>query len=103
VAVSFGRGPRARLLSFVLAGSAVPLSWVWDSLSAHARGMILAAYAVTVLGFGLLPELRTRGLLKRGAQTQGTVVGAEEERSGGTIPPPPIIGWCGSPPQTAAR
>jgi len=86
VAVTFGRGPRARLLSFVLVGSALPLSWVWDSLGAHARGMILAAYGVTVLGLGLLPELRTRGLLKRGARTQGTVVGAEEERSGGDHP-----------------
>jgi hypothetical protein len=68
------------LLSTLLIASAVLLSLIWDSLSVPARGMILAAYGVTVLGFGLVPELRTtRELLKSGARTQGTVVGAEEE------------------------
>lgn len=81
------RGPRARLLSALLVASAALLSLIWDSLSVPARGMILAAYGVTVLGFGLVPELRTtRELLKSGARTQGTVVGAEEERDGGDHP-----------------
>jgi Protein of unknown function (DUF3592) len=80
VAVRFGRSPRIRLLATLLIPSAFLLSFVWDSLSTHARGMILAAYGVIILGFALVPELRTtRELLKRGAQTQGTVVGAEEE------------------------
>jgi hypothetical protein len=75
------------LLSALLTASAVLLSLKWDSLSVPARGMILAAYGVTVLGFGLVPELRTtRELLKSGARTQGTVVGAEEERDGGDHP-----------------
>jgi hypothetical protein len=69
------------LLSALLIANAVLLSLIWDSLSVPARGMILTAYGVTVLGFGLVPELRTtRELLKSGARTQGTVVGAEEER-----------------------
>jgi hypothetical protein len=55
----------------------------WDSLSWQARGMILAAYGVTVLGFGLIPALRTRGLLKSGVRAQGTVVGAEQDTSQG--------------------
>ena len=81
------RGLRARLLLALLVASAVLLSLKWDSLSVPARGMILAAYGVTVLGFGLVPELRTtRELLKSGARTQGTVVGAEEDRSGGDHP-----------------
>ena len=54
---------------------------LWDSLSALTRGLILAAYGVTVLGVGLLPELRIRELLKHGAQAQGTVVDAEEDRT----------------------
>jgi hypothetical protein len=88
VAVSWRpRGLRARLLLALLVASAVLLSLKWDSLSVPARGMILAAYGVTVLGFGLVPELRTtRELLKSGARTQGTVVGAEEDRSGGDHP-----------------
>jgi hypothetical protein len=71
----------------LLIASAVLLSLVWDSLSVPARAMILAAYGLTVLGFGLVPELRTtRELLKSGARTQGPVVGAGEERSGGDNP-----------------
>lgn len=82
MAVRFGRSPRVRLLATLLIPSAVLLSLVWDSLSTHARGMILATYGVIILGFALVPELRTtRELLKRGAQTQGTVVGAEEVTS----------------------
>ena len=56
------RGPRARLLSALLIASAALLSLIWDSLSVPARGMILAAYGVTVLGFGLVlePEDRQR-------------------------------------------
>lgn len=81
------RGPRARLLSALLIASAVLLSLFWDSLSVPTRGMILAAYGVTVLGFGLVPELRTtRELLKIGARTQGTVVDAEEQTGGGDHP-----------------
>jgi hypothetical protein len=46
-------------------------------------GVILAAYGVTVLGFGPVPELRTRRLLEHGVQVQGTVVGAEEKTAQG--------------------
>jgi hypothetical protein len=94
VAVSWRpRGPRGRLLSALLIASAVLLSLIWDSLSVPARGMILAAYGVTVLGFGLVPELRTtRELLKSGARTQGTVVGAEEER--GEVNDRPTTTYC---------
>ena len=67
----------------VLGGSAILLSRVWDSLRTHARGVILAAYGVTVLGFGPVPELRTRRLLEHGVQVQGTVVGAEEKTARG--------------------
>jgi Protein of unknown function (DUF3592) len=94
VAVSWRpRGPGARLLSAVLIASAVLLSLVWDSLSVPARAMILAAYGVTVPGFGLVPELRTtRELLKSGARTQGTVVGAEEET--GEVNDRPTTTYC---------
>jgi hypothetical protein len=71
------------LLAVVLGGSAILLSGVWDSLSTHAWGVIFAAYGLTVLGFGLVPELRTRRLLEHGVQVQGTVVGAEEETARG--------------------
>jgi hypothetical protein len=58
--------------------------WKWDSLSWHARGMILAAYGVVCLGAGLIPALRTRGLLESGAQAQGTVVDVEKGGSAGS-------------------
>jgi hypothetical protein len=41
--------------------------------------MILAAYGATVVAIGLVPALRTRGLLKGGAAVQGVVVGAKLE------------------------
>ena len=55
------------------------MAQAWDSLSWHARGMILAAYGATVVAIGLVPALRTRGLLKGGAAAQGVVVGAKLE------------------------
>jgi hypothetical protein len=72
------RSPRARVLSFLVLGSAIVVISTWHSLSWHARGIILAAYGVACLGAGLIPALRTRGLLQSGAQAQGTVVGAEK-------------------------
>lgn len=78
--ITFARSPRARVLVLLLLGSAFVVSWKWNSLSAHARGLILAAYGVTLLGFLLIPAFRTRGLLKSGAMARGTVVGAEEDR-----------------------
>src|SRR5215471_9176096 len=73
------RSPRARVLFFLVVGSAIAVIWTWHSLSWHARGIILAVYGVACLGAGLIPALRTRGLLKSGAQAQGTVVGAERD------------------------
>jgi Protein of unknown function (DUF3592) len=81
--ITVARGPRAVAVGFLLIGSVFVVAWVWDSLSWHARGMILAAYGVTVLVVGLVPALRTRGLLRSGARAQGTVVGAEQETSQG--------------------
>ena len=76
--VSFSfRSPRANVLCFLAIGSAIVVIWRWHSLSWHARGIILAVYGVACLGAGLIPALRTRGLLKRGAQARGTVAGAE--------------------------
>src|SRR6266540_3830100 len=79
--ITFGRSPRARALGFLVMGSALVVSWKWDSLSWHARGLILAAYGVAGLGFGLNQVLDTRGLLKSGARTRGTVVDADEDTS----------------------
>jgi hypothetical protein len=59
------------------------VSRVWDSLSWHPRGMILAAYGIVLLPFGLIPALRTRGRLRSGAQAQGTVVGTERQKDTG--------------------
>ena len=67
-------GPRTRVLGFLVIGSVFVVFWKWGSFSWHARGMILAAYGVLCLGAGLIPALRTRGLLESGAQAQGTVV-----------------------------
>jgi hypothetical protein len=68
------------LLFVLLLASGLLVSWKWDSLSPHARGMSLAAYGVLVL-FLLIPALRTRELLKSGVQARGTVVGAERDIS----------------------
>jgi hypothetical protein len=76
------------LLAVVLGGSAILLSRVWDSLRTHARGVILAAYGVTVLGFGPVPELRARRLLEHGVQVQGTVVAQKRRRRGGSSSSP---------------
>lgn len=65
--------------------------WKWDSLSWHARGMILAAYGVTVLGFGLIGVLRSRGLLKSGVQTLGEVVGAERDDDDNATTYSPVV------------
>ena len=67
-------GPRTSVLGFLVIGSVFVVFWKWGSFSWHARGMILAAYGVVCLGAGLIPALRTRGLLESGAQAQGTVV-----------------------------
>jgi hypothetical protein len=76
--VTFARGPRAVAVGFLLVGSIILVSQVWDSLSWHARGLILAAYGVTALAVGLIPGLRTRALLKRGARAEGVVVGTKQ-------------------------
>ncbi len=83
VSVKLGGGPRARVLGFLVIGSGFVVIWKWHSLSWHARGMILAAYGVLCLGAGLIPALRTRGLLESGAQAQGTVVDVEKDTSSG--------------------
>jgi Protein of unknown function (DUF3592) len=75
-------GPRSRVLVFLVFGSVFVVVWKWDSLSWHARGMILAAYGVVCLGAGLIPAKRARELLKIGAQAQGTVVDVKESRGG---------------------
>ena len=81
-AVSFNfRSPRATVLCVLAIASAIVVIWRWHSLSWHARGIILAVYGVACLGAGLIPALRTRGLLKSGAQAQGTVVSAERNAS----------------------
>jgi hypothetical protein len=81
LSINVARSPRARALAFLVLGSAFVVWWKWDSLDSQARGLILAAYGVTLLGFLLIPALRTRRLLKSGAMTRGTVVGAEEDTS----------------------
>jgi hypothetical protein len=75
------RSPLGTALFYLLAGSAFFVFWKWDSLSSHARGMILAVLGVAVLRGGLNDVSRTRRLLKSGARTQGTVVGAERNTS----------------------
>src|SRR5262245_44065704 len=94
-------GPRTRVLSFLVIGSVFVVYWKWHSLSWLARGMILAAYGVVCLGAGLIPALRARGLLKSGAQAQGTVV--DVEKTPVTDTAPPTARWCGSPQPMAAR
>jgi Protein of unknown function (DUF3592) len=79
VTIRFARSPRARVLAFLVLGSVLVVSWKWDSLRPHARGLILAAYGITLVGFLLIPAFRTRRLLQNGAMAQGTVVGAEED------------------------
>ena len=71
------------MLGFLVIGSVLVVFWKWDSFSWHARGMILAAYSVVCLGAGLIPALRTRGLLESGAQAQGTVVDVKKGTSSG--------------------
>jgi hypothetical protein len=77
--IRFARSPRARALAFLVLGSAFVVYWTWDSLSAHARGVILATYGVTLVGFLLVDAFRTRRLLQIGAMARGTVVGADED------------------------
>jgi hypothetical protein len=75
------RGRRFDLVGWLLLGSVFLVWWRWSSLSPHARGIILAAYGA-VFALVMLPSaLRTRGLLKTGAQAEGTIVGAEERTS----------------------
>ena len=80
-AVSVRFGPRTSLIVILGIGSVFLVRWVWDSFSWHARGMILAAYGVTLLGVALIPALRTRAMLKSGARAEGTVVGTKEGRT----------------------
>ena len=82
VSVKLG-GPRTRVLGFLALGSVFVVIWKWDSFSWHVRGMILAAYGVVCLGAGLIPALRTRGLLESGAQAQGTVVDVKKGTNSG--------------------
>ena len=81
VYIGLPRTPRAMVLSIFVAGSAVVVWWKWDSLRPHARGLILAAYGVTLAGFLLIEAFGTRRLLTSGAMARGTVVGAKEETS----------------------
>jgi hypothetical protein len=62
--VTFGRGPIERVLGVLLGASALLVYQKWDSLTWHARGMILAIYGVTALAFGLNEVSRTRELLR---------------------------------------
>jgi hypothetical protein len=80
VSVRFG-GRRTNAIVILAIGSAFFVPLIWDRLGWHARGMILAAYGVTALAVILIPALRTRGLLKSGAQAQGSVVGTEEDHT----------------------
>jgi hypothetical protein len=75
------RGRRAGLVTILLLAGGFLVSRKWDSLSPYARGMRLAAYGVAILGFMLIPALRTRGLLKSGVRARGSVVGAERDIS----------------------
>lgn len=77
--LAFPRSPRARALVLLVAGSVVVVWWKWDSLSARARGLILAAYGFALAGLLLLQALRTRKLLTSGAMARGTVVDAAED------------------------
>jgi hypothetical protein len=81
IGVTFARSPLARTLVTLVVGSVLVVFWKWDSLSSHARGLILGAYGITFLGSLLVPALRTRRLLKTGVLAEGTVVGAEEHTS----------------------
>ncbi len=80
ISVTFSRNPLARALGALVVGSVFVVLWKWDSLSAHARGLILGAYGIA-LGSLLIPALRTRRLLKNGVVAKGTVVGTEENTS----------------------
>lgn len=95
VSITFTRDPRAVAVGFLLMGSVIVVSSVWFSLSWHARGMILAGYGITLLLAGLIPALRTRGLLRSGAQAQGAVEGAEKDtsktRSGTAVTYHPVV------------
>ena len=82
VYTSLPRTPRAMVLSILVAGSAVVVFWKWDSLRPHARGLILAAFGVTLAGFLLFEAFRARRLLTSGAMARGTVVGAERQSGG---------------------
>jgi hypothetical protein len=89
--ITFARSPLARALGFLVMGSALVVFWKWDSLSSHARGLILAAYGVTLGGFRLIQALRTRRLLQSGAMAQGTVVDAKQHTSGDSITSRPVV------------
>ena len=82
ISVNF-RSTRAKVLGGLAIGSVFVVLVMWDALSWHARGMILAAYGVVCLGAGLIPALRARGLLESGTQAQGTVVDAKKDTSSG--------------------
>jgi hypothetical protein len=69
------------VLALLVSGTAVVVWWKWDSLSPHARGLLLGAYGVTFAGFLLVQAFRTRRLLASGAMARGTVVGVEEDTS----------------------
>jgi len=72
-------GIPAKVVDFVLPGSVALVFWQWGRLGWQARGLILAAYGVFILGSFLPPALRSRERQKRGAQAQGSVVGVVQE------------------------
>jgi hypothetical protein len=72
-------GIPAKVIDFVLPGSVALVIWQWGRLGWQARGLILAAYGVFILGSFLPPALRSRERQKRGAQAQGSVVGVVQE------------------------
>jgi hypothetical protein len=82
VTVTF-RGRAAVGLAVPLCAVVLLWSGVLDSLAPTTRGLILGTAGVTLLGVILPLQLRTRILLKHGAQAQGTVVDAEEDTGRG--------------------
>jgi hypothetical protein len=85
ISVNFPSSPLVRTLVTLVVGSVFVVLWKWDSLSFHARGLILGAYGIALLGSLLIPALRTRRLLNNGVVAEGTVVGAEEGLGAGRI------------------
>ena len=75
MSVSFGR---SRWGGYVLVGAAALAFWRWDTLSWHARGIVLGLFGLAVVLVWGIPALRVRSILQSGTRTQGTVVDMEE-------------------------